>query len=151
MLCLRNDHVIAHRMSQHTVFQEHRPSETKPPRLLDQVRAAIRRLNYSRRTEEAYVHLIKRYIFFQGSAARRTSAKAKPLHSSRIWRRSARWQRLRKGRRWRRCCSCTSRCSAATLAGSTAWPAPSVRCVCRRCCRCRRWRPCLPNCAAARG
>jgi integrase len=36
------------------------------PRLLDQVRAAIRRLNYSRRTEEAYVHWIKRYIYFHG-------------------------------------------------------------------------------------
>ncbi len=30
------------------------------------MRAAIRRLNYSRRTEEAYVHWIKRYIYFHG-------------------------------------------------------------------------------------
>jgi hypothetical protein len=34
--------------------------------LLDLVRAAIRRLNYSRRTGEAYVHWIKRDIFFHG-------------------------------------------------------------------------------------
>ena len=40
--------------------------QPQPPRLLDQVRAAIRRLNYSRRTEEAYVHWIKRYIYFHG-------------------------------------------------------------------------------------
>lgn len=34
------------------------------PRLLDRVRAAIRTRHYSRRTEEAYVDWIKRYIFF---------------------------------------------------------------------------------------
>ena len=35
-------------------------------RLLDQVRAAIGVLHYSRRTEQAYVHWIKRFIFFHG-------------------------------------------------------------------------------------
>ena len=39
---------------------------TARPRLLDQVRDAIRRLHYSRRTEEAYVQWIKRFIFFHG-------------------------------------------------------------------------------------
>jgi integron integrase len=34
------------------------------PRLLDQVRAAIRLRHYSRRTEDAYVHWIKRFILF---------------------------------------------------------------------------------------
>ena len=34
------------------------------PRLLDQVRNAIRRKHYSLRTEEAYVHWIKRFIYF---------------------------------------------------------------------------------------
>ena len=58
--------IIPHPMSQDTVSQEHCPSRPQPPRLLDQVRAAIRRLNYSRRTEEAYVHWIKRYIYFHG-------------------------------------------------------------------------------------
>src|SRR5688500_10892170 len=38
----------------------------KAPRLLDQVRDAIRRLHYSPRTEEAYVHWIKRFIYFSG-------------------------------------------------------------------------------------
>jgi integron integrase len=37
---------------------------TKSPRLLDQVRDAVRRRNYSYRTEEAYVHWIKRFIYF---------------------------------------------------------------------------------------
>jgi len=36
------------------------------PRLLDRVRQAIRRKHYSRRTEEAYVHWIKRFIYFHG-------------------------------------------------------------------------------------
>ena len=36
----------------------------KPPRLLDQVRDAIRRRHYSRRTEQSYVHWIRRFILF---------------------------------------------------------------------------------------
>ena len=36
------------------------------PKLLDQVRDAIRTLHYSDRTEEAYVGWIKRFIFFHG-------------------------------------------------------------------------------------
>jgi integron integrase len=38
----------------------------KPARLLDQVRAAIRRRNYSYRTEEAYVQWVRRFIHFSG-------------------------------------------------------------------------------------
>jgi site-specific recombinase XerD len=41
---------------------------TSPPRLLDRVREAIRTRHYSRRTEEAYVHWIRRYIVFHGKA-----------------------------------------------------------------------------------
>jgi integron integrase len=36
------------------------------PRLMDSVRDTIRRLHYSPRTEETYVHWIRRYIFFHG-------------------------------------------------------------------------------------
>lgn len=39
-------------------------SDAKAPRLLDQVRDAIARKHYSRRTEQAYAHWIKRFIFF---------------------------------------------------------------------------------------
>src|SRR2546423_3610288 len=38
----------------------------KAPRLLEQVRDAVRRRHYSERTEEAYVHWIKRFIYFSG-------------------------------------------------------------------------------------
>ena len=41
-------------------------SEIARPRLLDRVHEAIRRRYYSRRTEEAYVHWIKRFIVFNG-------------------------------------------------------------------------------------
>lgn len=37
---------------------------TQQPKLFDQVRQAIRTRHYSDRTEKAYVHWIKRYIFF---------------------------------------------------------------------------------------
>jgi integron integrase len=39
-------------------------SHGSPPKLLDRVRQAIRARHYSRRTEEAYVHWIRRYIVF---------------------------------------------------------------------------------------
>jgi len=39
----------------------------KKPRLLDQVRNEIRKRHYSRRTEEAYVQWIRRYILFNGT------------------------------------------------------------------------------------
>lgn len=38
----------------------------KAPRLLDLVRDAIRRRHYSPRTEETYIHWIKRFIYFHG-------------------------------------------------------------------------------------
>jgi integrase len=37
---------------------------TQKPRLLDQVRQAIRTRHYSHKTEESYVHWIRRFIFF---------------------------------------------------------------------------------------
>ncbi len=43
-----------------------------PPKLLDRVREAIRTRHYSRRTEEAYVYWIRRYIVFHGKAHRST-------------------------------------------------------------------------------
>lgn len=42
------------------------PPAANPPRLLDLVRDAIRRKHYSDRTEQAYVHWIKRFIYFSG-------------------------------------------------------------------------------------
>ena len=38
----------------------------KPPRLLEQLRDAMQRRHYSSRTEETYVHWVKRFIYFSG-------------------------------------------------------------------------------------
>ena len=38
----------------------------KPPKLLDRVREAISVRHYSRRTEQAYVSWIRRFIVFHG-------------------------------------------------------------------------------------
>ena len=50
------------------VWAVHETSPAGPlkPRLLDRVRTALRTRHYSRRTEEAYVAWIRRYIFFHG-------------------------------------------------------------------------------------
>ena len=45
-------------------FHEGGPAEAPKPRLLDRVRAALRARHYSRRTEDAYVAWIRRYILF---------------------------------------------------------------------------------------
>jgi integron integrase len=42
------------------------PSAPQKPKLLDRFREAIRARHYSRRTEDAYIGWIKRYIFFHG-------------------------------------------------------------------------------------
>ena len=47
-------------------FEAQGKSPPAQPRLLDRVRQAIGRKHYSRRTEETYVHWIKRYIYFTG-------------------------------------------------------------------------------------
>src|SRR5438105_14908208 len=44
----------------------HETRAPKAPRLLDRVRDAIRRLHYSDRNEETYIHWIKRLIYFSG-------------------------------------------------------------------------------------
>jgi len=46
------------------IARETGPADSPKPRLLDRVRAALRARHYSRRTEEAYVAWIRRYIFF---------------------------------------------------------------------------------------
>jgi hypothetical protein len=44
------------------LLRETGPAEAPKPRLLDRVRQAIKARHYSRRTEKAYVHWIKRYL-----------------------------------------------------------------------------------------
>ena len=42
------------------------PAPAVRPRLLEQLRDAIRRRHYSYRTEETYVHWVRRFIHFAG-------------------------------------------------------------------------------------
>src|SRR5438132_9858981 len=42
------------------------PPTSRPPKLLEQVRLAIRTRHFSRRTEKAYIGWIRRFILFQG-------------------------------------------------------------------------------------
>jgi len=49
-----------------SAVQETSPAGPPKPRLLDRVRAALRTRHYSRRTEDAYVAWIRRYILFHG-------------------------------------------------------------------------------------
>ncbi len=48
------------------IRQRIKPCYSKKPRLLEQVQQAIRRLHYSRRTEEAYVEWVKKFIYWSG-------------------------------------------------------------------------------------
>lgn len=52
-------------------------ADAAPPRLFDLVRDAIRRLHYSRRTEQTYLHWIRRFIFFRASDIRATWARSR--------------------------------------------------------------------------
>ena len=45
-------------------MQEHGNVRANAPRLLDEVRDALRRRHYSLRTEQSYIHWIKRFILF---------------------------------------------------------------------------------------
>ena len=47
-------------------FSKSETPHGRQPRLLEQVHDAIRRLHYSRRTEETYVHWIKRFVYWSG-------------------------------------------------------------------------------------
>ncbi len=62
---------------EHRGAENDRSSGDQPkPRLLDQVRQAIRVRHYSDKTEKAYIHWIKRYIFFHNKQHRAGMAEA---------------------------------------------------------------------------
>ena len=54
----------------------------KKPKLLDQVRQKIRFLHYSKHTENAYLHWIRRYILFHNKKHPKNikSSKCQALH-----------------------------------------------------------------------
>lgn len=62
-----------------------RAPQGNQPRLLDQVREAIRMRHYSIRTEEAYVSWLKRYILFHGKRYPLRWVKTRSRSFSRRW------------------------------------------------------------------
>ena len=97
----------AHRRSPLGLF----PGQPEP-RLYDRVVEILRTRHYSRRTEEAYLHWIRRFLLFHGRAHPRQLAegdvKSFPTHLAF----QENWPRPLRIRPWRRCCSCTSMCWA---------------------------------------
>src|SRR5260221_7747829 len=62
----KTSHVSLREEGQVCDFPGSEARKGRTPRLLEQVHDAVRRLHYSRRTEEAYVHWIKRFIYWSG-------------------------------------------------------------------------------------
>src|SRR5258705_3380880 len=62
----KTSHVSLHEEGQVSDFTGGEAQQGRKPRLLEQVHDGVRRLHYSRRTEEAYVHWIKRFIYWSG-------------------------------------------------------------------------------------
>ena len=66
------------------------------PRLMEQVRAEIRVRHYSRRTEDAYVLWIRRFIVFHGRRHPRDLGAPEISAFVTCWRWSSAWRRRRK-------------------------------------------------------
>ena len=79
------------------------PAEAARPRLLDLARETIRRRHYSYRTEQAYLHWMKRFILFSGKRHPRELGAGE-----------------------------VRRCWAKRCRGWTGWNTPSVRHACPR-------------------
>jgi len=77
------------------------------PKLLDQVREAIRTRHYSFRTEEAYVGWIRRFILFHH---KRHPAEMGKAEIEQFLAATAACRPRRRTRRWRRFSSSTRRC-----------------------------------------
>lgn len=90
------------------------------PRLLDQVREELRKRHYSRRTEEAYLSWIARFLQFHGIRhpleMGKTDVEAFLSHLVTDRKVAASTQNQR---RWARSFSFTVMCSAGSLSGST--------------------------------
>lgn len=114
-----------------------------PPRLLDQVRDRLRVRHFSRRTEQAYVGWIRRFILANG---KRHPRELGGPEVERFLTRLAVDGNVAPGTQnqalWRRCCFSTGRFWACNCPGWSPSCGPSVRGGCRWCCRGRKSRNC---------
>ena len=65
------------------------PSAPLVERLHDQIIAAIRVRNYSRRTEQAYWHWTRQFVLWSGKRHPREMGAAEAIREERLWRRHA--------------------------------------------------------------
>ena len=80
----------------------------KAPRLLERVRDAIKRRHYSDRTEETYVHWVKRFIYFSG---KRHPMEMGAAEVTAFLNHLARDREVRRRRKTRRCRRCLAGCA----------------------------------------
>ena len=100
------------------MFEKDTPQVAASPRLLDRVRDEIRRRHYSYRTEQTYLHWIKRFIYFSGKRhPRELGAAEVTAFLSHLASERERWPPRPRTRRSRRCSSCTGRCSESGCRG----------------------------------
>ncbi len=97
------------------------------PKLLDSVRRLSRLRHHSRRTEQAYVFWIKRYIHFHGCATPPNSATKRSPHFSRTWPPSAASRPPHRIRPSRPFSSSTGTCSGYNSPGSMSLSARPAR------------------------
>ena len=72
------------------------PVATPKPKLLQQVRDAVQRKRFSPRTEESYIHWIRRFVFFHG---KRHPVQDNPRESVRARGREMEQEAVRAGNR----------------------------------------------------
>ena len=109
------------------------PAGGARPRLFDVVRQTIRRRHYSYRTEETYLHWIRRFIYFHGKRHPRDLGAAEVTAFLNDLAAARNVAAARRTRRSRRCCFSTRRCLPGSLRGWTGCSARRVRRVCPWC------------------
>jgi len=120
-------------------------SEIGRPRLLQRVHEAIRVRHYSRRTEEAYVHWIKRLIYFHGKRHPETMGEAEVtafLNHLAVERHVA---AATQNQALSAILFCIARCWGASCPGWTGCSGPRARPEFPWCSPGRRWSGCSPG------
>ena len=136
-------------MSEHTTIGPAVAGAARP-RLLDAARQAIRRRHYSYRTEETYLHWMKRFILFSGKrhpgglGAAEVTAFLNHLAQERH-------VAAPRTRRWPRCFFFIRKFLLSRSPGWTVSNMPSVRYAAPRCSPKTKRAACLRECAAQSG
>jgi hypothetical protein len=107
------------------------PAAANPPRLLDEIRRAIRYRHYSYRTEQAYVDRTRRLVRFHAMRHPREMCGDEVVAFLDHLANDRDVAASTHNRRCRRCCFSTATCLATNCPGSATSPARDVRGGCR--------------------